>query len=74
MIFVRRHVERMCLSIGIVNRGIAQRIPMYSRSLEWLNAYSAETTIVSRLDFPILVRKPDNILVKNWDRESGRLK
>ena len=54
-----------------MRRYIAQRAPVYKRTIEWIQNYEPDNLIVSKFNPPVLRRKPDNILVKNWDRESG---
>lgn len=44
-------------------------IPLYQQSINWLEDFNPDNLIVSKMEFPQLVRKPDNILVENWHME-----
>src|SRR3990167_1871286 len=46
-------------------------LPLYKRSLQLLKDFNPNTYLVSKLEPPVLVRKPDNVLVENWHRESA---
>jgi large subunit ribosomal protein L4 len=45
--------------------------PLYKRCLELVKNFNPNTYLVSKIEPPVLVRKPDNILVENWHRESA---
>ena len=46
-------------------------LPLYKRSLNFLKDYDPNSILVSKPTYDRLVRKPDDILVKFWDRESS---
>jgi len=72
MISMLRQVRRAGSCFNSMRRFIAQRAPVYKRTMEWIKNFVPDNLIVSKMEPPVLRRKPDNILVKNWDRESGR--
>ncbi len=41
-------------------------VPLYQKSQAYLDSYDVNSLIVSSMTFPILVRKPDNLLVEKW--------
>jgi hypothetical protein len=45
-------------------------LPLYKQSLQFIENYNPDNLIVSKMAFDRLVRKPDDILVKNWDKET----
>lgn len=45
-------------------------LPIYKRSLNFIESYKPDDLIVSKSTFDKIVRKPDDILVKNWDKET----
>ena len=45
-------------------------LPLYKRSLNFIDSYNANAAIVSKVAFEKLVRKPDDVLVKFWDTET----
>lgn len=45
-------------------------MPLYKHSLQFVEQYNPDNLIVSKMAFEKLLRKPDDILVKNWDKET----
>lgn len=50
---------------------VAPVLPLYKRCLEVVKEFNPNTYLISKMEPPVLTRKPDNLLVANWHRESA---
>lgn len=61
-----------CTSTSVALRRVFSSLPLpvYQRSQQFVESYNPDTFLVSMIDSPKLIRKPDRLLVERWHIET----
>jgi hypothetical protein len=70
---IRRQLFGQSMAFQGLKRLVSVQQPLYRRAVKANEDLDANSIVVSQSTYPILTRKPDNILVRDWFFETRKL-